>query len=969
VRWIRSLACVLAVVAAASQAKALTLDAARVVIRSDGTDSFQVKGRRRPLDLSGAAALEFAFDRFGVHIPIDELRRKKQRVSYRNTTPGARVSRLRLDLKSGRFAVAGEDWSLLDLPNPLRVDIGTEADLDCALARLRNPAARGGVAPSKPRRATRLKLVGGPGGDGPCDVIQSMQSAPIVVTAGTPTDVEFSLRTTGTVDPASLRIRRLDAAGAIVGDPLCSPVAVADATGRFACETSITEAAAGSLTLVAEGMAGETRVSSPGFWLPVVPPLTDADEALVASAADAVPAAWEDIRASMGDTLDARLALVRRLRTAPGILRAGLSPDGIDVTFRFVTGWQGGLVLNRPEVVDAAPASATTVGVPTAARVATSTIEPLPRAVFRTCGLPDVPDAPDDEGICCQPKDRRQALLGRKVIVWNPGFFRQQFDDTIPIMDQFQALPCLGHDVEPVLGESADVASTTRFAEASTLVISTHGLVLDDDQVMILTGEPVRFPLTKEQRSELSHGLLGAGTVARPGAISRAFYAVTEKRLRSSLGRFPDRAIVYASYCYSAYHGGPLPFLEHNAGGVLAYSWAVSEDYGVTVAKQLFDGLVPQFLTVGEAYDQVTPKVDPTSREGHVPDPRNKGYLAIKKAARFTLFGERRIAYVGQPEIVPPAATVGPGQSAQLSAMAEGKGTCEMTYHWHSRGDAGDLSNADGTGDFLSVDPTVSYTADPDPEATADDVGVELLGPDAKGAVGVSCAEATVGTTVTTTSTSTSTTISAACGSGVVEAADVFEEIDVDVGANDLQGTNDQAEGYHPPDTNGTFVPPAMDSKPWNLSASAGGAQATSTGQISYTIAPCSITAQGTFHESSFGGSTVGNASTGLDARLQIGFRVSRQASYHLSGSVMASGTAKDPPATVFYARCSGSFDTTEASLQSPTGQPVPFAKDSTAFPGETLTILCSVHRGGASTDAFGDDAGDVSWTFTVTFD
>lgn len=949
---------------------ASTLSTVTFKIKAGGTDAFVLKGKRAPLSLDGADAVVVRIDRFGMRIPVSALRRNKQIVTYKDATAGERIRRLRLDLAHGQFTVVGDGWSLQDLPNPLPISIGTATDAECRLARLRNPAARGGKLPTKARKVTRWVLTGGRSGDGPCDAVEPLRSNPVVVTAGVATAVQFDVVAPAS-DAGSLRLRRLDASGRTVGDPLCTFAPVTDVAGRFTCAATLTEASPGSVTLVAQGTAGGVSISSPGFWLPVLASPTDADVAAVANADQAVGAAWDEVFAAQGNTLAARLALIRRLRTTPGIVHPELSPNGIDVTYRFVTGWIGVLVLNRGIPFTAPATAAATVSTrpvvtappPLAAMsLAHTQRDARGRGVFRTCPV----EATD---ICCQAPDRRLPLLGRKVLIWDAGFFKPEYDDANPIQAAFAELPCLEHQVTLIKGPAATVASVNQFVTAETLAISSHGMVDPYNRVLLGTAEPLVLPPTPERFELLTSGLLGIGRTRNENTDEWVtIVAVSDDYMRALGGKFPTNSIVYASYCFSGYLGGASPYLGRGAGAFFGFDWKVSQDYTVGVAQQLFTGLVSRFQRTQEAFEGVDPHIDPRPQEADIPGTKFNQWETIKKPANFILAGSDKIAYVSQPDVMPKTSTLAPGETAQLTASAEGIGTCDMKYHWHTKGDAGTLESPEGLDDFETVNPTVTYTADDDPELVADDVGVEMLSPAGGDGIGASCAEAMVNTT-TTTSTTTTTTVPT-CGAGVVLDADVTEEIHMSASGDQLDdGQPQNVDQYHYPQTTITVAPTTNDNKPWNLSASGGGAMGQSNGSISYSIAPCSITAQGSFNEQSVGGSANGNATTGMDATLQIRFRVSRRNAYHLSGSVTASGVAKVGGPTVFYARCSGNFPTTDASLEAPTGQPVPFAKDSEAFPNESIEVRCAVKRGGASTDATGDDNGTLSWNFTITFD
>lgn len=222
-------------------------------------------------------------------------------------------------------------------------------------------------------------------------------------------------------------------------------------------------------------------------------------------------------------------------------------------------------------------------------------------------------------------------------------------------------------------------------------------------------------------------------------------------------------------------------------------------------------------------------------------------------------------------------------------------------------------------------------------------------------------------TTVTTTpTTSTTSTTIVVCGSGLLASAEVYRALHAGVSASAPSQFQSQSFNFGP-----ISVPlgeaGGTDTKTWDLPAAAGGASAVSQGTVRYDVSGCELTASGTFHEASTGGSDTASASTGLDARLQIAFKVKQLTPFTITGSVRAVADASTAPETSAYLKCTGHFGEANANLQAPTGAPVPFDEQSILYPTDEYTILCAVIRGGSSTGAFGDDEGDLEWSFTVT--
>jgi hypothetical protein len=689
--------------------------------------------------------------------------------------------------------------------------------------------------------------------------------------------------------------------------------------------------------------------------MPVVAPLGDRDFALVQSADAAVAQLWSGISRRLGDTLEARVELVRALEDVPGILDAALGPDGVDVAYRFTTGWLGLLILNRPDAGVAAPAPAAH---PRTASPAVSGAA-ISRGIFKTCGPGTPPDA-----ICCDVPERRLPLLGRRVLVWATGFFRPGLDDGPIVEDTFRGFGCLGHTIEKITGGMADVASVARFKSADTLVISTHGGVDSFDGVVIATSEE-----QSDTRNRHYAELLDAGLLAKVHAGNHntgadvPVYAVADVYVQTLPGSFPERAIVYASHCYSGYNRNPRTYLDSGAGIFLGYDWKVTDAYTVGVAKQLFDGLLKRFKTVGDAYESVTPKTDRQTQTGSIPGADGKRQY-ITKAANFIRDGETRIAYVGQPDVSPDTSMVPAGGTATLETTVEGEGDCDLTYHWHNSGDAGHL---DGGNDFQTTSSSTTYTAEHEPEDDDDQVGVELLSPDGNDPIGASCADAMVVTTTTTT-TSTTTTTLFGCPHGLLASAEVLQTISASADAFA------EGEPFEPPvsyivgPNELITVGPGGGSgvKPWDLSQAAGGASALSRGTVTWEASPCEVTSHGVFSQAATGGGEKAGAQSFIYASIQIAVRVLEDTPYELTGFVRAVGDATESPPQSSRLMCtSRQMVVGDANLQNPAGT-VPFEEHHVMSPQGTHLLFCQLGRSGASANMTGDDHADLEWQFTL---
>jgi hypothetical protein len=221
----------------------------------------------------------------------------------------------------------------------------------------------------------------------------------------------------------------------------------------------------------------------------------------------------------------------------------------------------------------------------------------------------------------------------------------------------------------------------------------------------------------------------------------------------------------------------------------------------------------------------------------------------------------------------------------------------------------------------------------------------------------------TIPTTTTTSPPTTTTTLP--CGSGLVERIDVFYDI--------LGATNAESGGMSDPQAFDTGIVALQlgasggaDTKQYDFHSMRGGAEALANGTVTWSFDGCQLTASGTFHEESFGGSATAVATTGLDARFQITLKVKQQAPFTLTGHVQASGLPSTAPPLQSYLKCSGSFGEVDGNLQNPAGVAIPFGETTSLHPDDEYVLLCAIVRGGTST-VLGDDDGDFAWSWTIT--
>jgi len=714
----------------AARTLALTLDAATVKIGGQQGDSFRLKGRFAGFSRDDVDPILIELDHATLRLPRAGFARKGKTLTFHGGRGAGRLSLLRLDLKRHRFVVTGSGWLLDRVTGPFPFAIGDENATDCRLLQLkrRGKAAQTGSGTSRPQR---VAVVTPAGPDAGCDRLGIPRAMPVAVPAGTPTPVEITvdLLVGAGVDTTTLRVVRADGAGAT----LC---ALAPAGGplpdRYTCTATITEAAPATIPFAVEGKMGSTTVLSPGATLTVVGPLTDDAIAKFVAAGGQASDIWRDTQLRLGDSLPARMETMRSLRAVEGVLDAELSPDGTDLVIRYATGWLGMLILSRaPE--DAAPAAVVAPAV--------SGRRPAPRGIFRSCD-----DGSGSGALCCTP-NRRMLLEGRDVLIWDPGFFVARMDDGVVAETKLGEHACLGFQVTKIAGGAADVASVHQFPGFATLVLSTHAGVDGQGRVAFATAEQVTLDTVRLHADDLALGLLlsaqigdfSRGVIALP---RNGIFVVTEDYFtRRVQGRFPENAIVYASACSSSAGNMPNVFVgAFGAGAYFGFDRSVSELYTTQeVAPQLFDGLLKDLRTTKDAYEQVTPKIDPYPVIET--DPVTNKQVQVLHFARFTRAGRDDVAYVDDPHTTPEDPKLEPGEHATVRVEVKGSGTCDLTHHWYNEAQHGHLEGGD---DVENTSAEMTYDAHAAAESGSDGIGVEVFPPDSDEPIGVACDDVTV---------------------------------------------------------------------------------------------------------------------------------------------------------------------------------------------------------------------------------
>jgi hypothetical protein len=720
---------VLLVALTPATSRALIIKSATIMVHPVKGDAFAIKGEldaRDPPGIDLAAATRIVFDLDGVVAGFGgaDFKRTKTRLSFKGPSRSPGVSQLVIDLKKRRFAAKGTGLLLPPLPATFTVRLRADDAIACALL----PFERLGKLPAKPPTKPKAVKYGLPKKHpgSPCLLAGRLRATPPVVIVDTPTTVRFEATLAAGIvpDAGGVQVRRVEA-GVAVDPPLCTLVddggsASGDLVagdGLHACAATVDAAAASVQQFVAQATVGATSIGSALLRVPVVPEPTEADVTAVLANSAAARQIWDGLQASLGNSLNARLATIRAIAALPGVAEARLGANGLDITIRYTSGFRGGLMLSarfddttalQPVVASRRSdgSSGTLVG-------STSTLAGSHGTLTASPGTPaHSPRAPAP----CPVTPDRTLIGNRKAIVLTTSYFGA--DDDWPKAKAGFDGSCLPITTTP---KTLTLSSVLDVASASALFFSTHGFMDDDGTVEIVTDQTV----TAAEASELSfrdptkrYETFMLGLPADITGGGRDVWAFVPEYLLRIPGQF-DKAFVYASQCHGAEHPAEAAvFRKKGARTFFGYIGSTSTNFANLVTDSLIPDLAQHLLTTGEAYDR-TVKIDPTPVKRLAP----KGIRRVDlPPATFEILGATDLAYTGKPTIAPATSTLGNGESVVLTPSVESKGDCDLRHSWTSTVKAGELSDDMGTkgGAFETLAATVTYQADDEGGGTDD---------------------------------------------------------------------------------------------------------------------------------------------------------------------------------------------------------------------------------------------------------
>lgn len=442
------------------------------------------------------------------------------------------------------------------------------------------------------------------------------------------------------LDTSSVKLFRLVDSTTVAGDPLCNLLDNGDlANGDdifgdsvFSCFVDFVETEPTDILLLVTASVADTPVSSLALRLNAVAPLTDAEVNSVVDGQLEAATIWEQALANFGDTLEARMEAATAIARIDGVQGAGVSSDDVTIWIDYESGVTGGLMLNpagtrgrpgssratshrgqgtgqsrrkRPNMTRAAAAAPS--------RENTTPVEfHLGRSIGRQADQYGSPSGPTrftgswDLGKGGFTLGDEDIPVGNNnVLIWDA--YNSEFapDDEGPaIRDLFQDSVCPPFNVTYLIDGQCTVSTVSNFTQYGTIVMVTHGAVDKNGQVVFLTRSEADF-----------FGIVGnmLNLVLGRLTIMGDVFAVRPSFVSSLSGGF-DEAIVYNGSCQSSANATMSnAFVAKGTQTYYGFTKIVNSDFAEDVATQLFTNLVENLANTGEAFDPVTPKIDPKS--------------------------------------------------------------------------------------------------------------------------------------------------------------------------------------------------------------------------------------------------------------------------------------------------------------------------------------------------------------------
>ena len=605
------------------ESRPFKVTSATVTFNSIKGDQFNIKGVLKGCSLTNVETVVFEVGMVTEEIPIQRFERIGQKYSCTVARGKSGLLTLEIDLAKGTFAVTGKNLILSGFTNPLPVKFEAGSFKECSMVHFRVIGNKWSFS-SKGDPQYRCVLEEAPTADPSGVFVNTLSKVRINV----PVNANSAL------DQGSLKLYRVNANLETIGKAICSLFDdgkaghgdAASGDGVYSCIASFKEAEAGELRLAVKAKVEGKTVVSPGLTLDAVVKITEKQIDKTLNAHTQAVKILKDKRAQHGDTPMACAEALPVISKLNGVKSARLSVSGDSIWMTFQSGIKGAVTLPL------LPASRLTFAASSAGRS-------LPSAPPWGLGpeqevFADPSAARADQELLLADA-QRCALDNCSAFVFSP--FEWQFSQgdaggrahdlylTEKAAENGMIFAPIKYcrDKKPT-DNNCPLSLIDNMTSYGTIVLSTHGIVSDDGNVILYTHEKVtRKGILSSDKKKIqlsrSKGYLylvdgsWLETEKDPPVPHEdvKIYAFGPDYI-SKLPRKFKNSIIFGGGCYSlANETLADAFIGKGAGAYFGFSNEIPDIYDRAMIgdppknQGLFDGLIVDRKTTGGAYEAI----------------------------------------------------------------------------------------------------------------------------------------------------------------------------------------------------------------------------------------------------------------------------------------------------------------------------------------------------------------------------
>jgi hypothetical protein len=712
----------------------LSVTAASLRIDPAATDSYTLSGTFSGLNFGAAQSVTLEVGPYAGTIPIGSFTAAGSTLTYTDATGQTPywVSSLTIDTQAQTFTAHASGVVLAGVENPFAVQLGTDTASGCSMARVSGPAnarelePRFGFPPRKRPGPATYALTAGDGMNEPCEFADAPIVEPPVIAAGAPATVTITAEGSPTASlPAGLQVFMADGNAQPTGAALCTLAQASN--GSYSCTATFNQATAGTFPLVIQAKAGAATILSPGFSVQAVGTVGTAEQEEFQNIQNTMQQTVQNFQ-KYGYTAYATILTLEALRTLmhpPAGLTGQpveLCPDGLSIGVRS----SAGVMVIDYLINDLAPSSAASgdAMAEQRSRIAKRwrTAAPGASAPVRKQQAP----APASSPLQCG-QFQHDIVENDAVLLWDPGQLFFGAADQGPLIVQplmASACPPFGSQLTHLAGAQATRAAMATFPNYATIVMATHGDIDSNHRSLIITGE--MSGTTVPNYADGAQVGISCFPYGQPFYLLNipiypnfgCFFHVYANYITAQTEGLMTNSIIYAALCFSASGDMAAAFTPLGSNNAY-YGFDGPSTTGDTanIGKSIFTSLAQQYQSTSIAYISAPPPVYST--------------------APLDFYGDRNLAYVGNPQLVfpqeassPTPLALTPGSQVNMTAKLDGISECGGTvnYSWVNSAVAGHLMPSAGgpEDDFTNTDPDATYTASNTTQAV-DNVVVQFL--------------------------------------------------------------------------------------------------------------------------------------------------------------------------------------------------------------------------------------------------